>query len=55
MLTAAKIYVYLAYDGRTDILTIKAYGGGIETNEVAPLTGWTRMRLESVLLLAVGA
>ena len=42
MLTAAKIYVYLAYDGRTDILTIKAYGAGVEANETGPLTGWTR-------------
>src|SRR6202040_1782552 len=30
MLTAAKIYVYLAYDGRTDSVTIKAYGAGVE-------------------------
>lgn len=55
MLTAAKIYVYLAYDGRTDILTIKAYGAGVEANETGPLNGWTRTRMESVLLLAIGA
>jgi len=55
MLSAAKIYVYLAYDGRTDILTIKAYGAGVIANETGPLTQWTRLRVESVLLLAIGA
>jgi hypothetical protein len=55
MHTAAMIYLYLAYDGRTDILTIKAYGAGVEANQAAPLSDWTRARLESVLLLAIGA
>jgi hypothetical protein len=55
MHTTAMIYLYLAYDGRTDILTIKAYGEGVEANETAPLSDWTRTRLESVLLLAIGA
>jgi hypothetical protein len=55
MLTAARIYVYLAYDGRTDSLTIKAYGAGVEANETGPLTNWTKSRMESVLLLAIGA
>jgi hypothetical protein len=55
MNTAAMIYLYLAYDGRTDILTIKAYGAGVEANETGPLSDWTRPRLESVLLLAIGA
>jgi hypothetical protein len=55
MNTAAMIYLYLAYDGRTDILTIKAYGEGVEANETGPLSAWTRPRLESALLLAIGA
>jgi hypothetical protein len=55
MLIAARIYVYLAYDGRTDNLTIKAYGAGVEANETGPLTDWTKTRVESVLLLAIGA
>jgi hypothetical protein len=55
MHTAAMIYLYLAYDGRTDILTIKAYGQGVEANESAPLSAWTKEHLEAVLLLAIGA
>ena len=55
MNTTAMIYLYLAYDGRTDILTIKAYGEGVNANETGPLSNWTQKRLESVLLLAVGA
>jgi hypothetical protein len=55
MQTTAMIYLYLAYDGRTDILTIKAYGVGVEANEAGLLSTWTRARLESVLLVAIGA
>jgi hypothetical protein len=55
MQTTAMIYLYLAYDGRTDILTIKAYGVGVDASEAGPLSTWTRSRLESVLLVAIGA
>jgi hypothetical protein len=55
MNTTAMIYLYLAYDGRTDILTIKAYGAGVDANETGPLSNWTKSRLESIIRTSIGA